>query len=103
VTSAQIAEAVRLGPGYMPAFPESSLSDAQVDAIVTYIKTLPTLDARGGEPLGSIGPVTEGAVGFVAVGLLLVGIRLLGSRSPKPSPSTEIEAPIRTEPSEGGK
>jgi ubiquinol-cytochrome c reductase cytochrome c subunit len=101
VNATQIAEAIRLGPGYMPAFPQSSLSDAQVDAIATYVTTLPKLDARGGEPLGSIGPVTEGAVGFVAVGLLLLGIRLLGSKAPKPSPSTELESPMRTEPSEG--
>jgi ubiquinol-cytochrome c reductase cytochrome c subunit len=101
VTPTQIAEAIRLGPGYMPAFPATTLTDAQVDAIATYVTTLPKLDARGGDPLGAIGPVTEGAVGFVAVGLLLVGIRLLGSRSPKPSPATHVESPMRTEPAEG--
>jgi len=90
-TATQIAEAIRLGPGNMPAFPQSSLSDDEVNAIITYVTTLPKDDARGGEPLGSIGPVTEGAVGFAGLALLLLGIRLLGSRAPEPTPSTESD------------
>jgi ubiquinol-cytochrome c reductase cytochrome c subunit len=90
-TPTQIAEAVRLGPGNMPGFPQSTLSDDQVNAIITYVTTLPSDDARGGEPLGSIGPVSEGAVGFVGLALLLVGIRLLGSTSPEPAPGQESE------------
>jgi ubiquinol-cytochrome c reductase cytochrome c subunit len=85
-TDTQVAEAVRLGPGKMPAFPQTALTDEEVDAIVAYVRAVPKVDARGGEPLGGIGPVTEGAVGWaVGLGLLIVGIRLLGSRAPQPS------------------
>ncbi|MEV4477359.1 c-type cytochrome [Nonomuraea sp. NPDC049504] len=82
-TPTQIAEAVRLGPGAMPAFPASVLSDAQLDAIASYLTTTrPQLD-HGGAPLGGIGPVAEGAVALLAgLGLLLLFIRLIGKRAP---------------------
>ncbi len=83
VPDIQVAEAVRLGPGLMPAFPPSALSDQQLANIVTYLGELPTHESHGGFSIGAIGPVTEGVVGWViGLGLLVVVIRLLGKRAP---------------------
>lgn len=81
-TPTQIAEAIRLGPGAMPPYPEHALSDDEVNALASYIVTLRDTDDHGGHPLGAYGPATEGIVGWVfGVGVLLVVIRLLGKRS----------------------
>ncbi|WP_214414010.1 cytochrome bc1 complex diheme cytochrome c subunit [Sphaerisporangium fuscum] len=78
----QIAEAVRLGPGTMPPFSRRSLSDAELDSVISYLTTLRRADARGGARLGGVGPTAEGVVGWVAgVGVLLVVVRLLGKRA----------------------
>ena len=37
-TPVQIAEAVRIGPYAMPPFPESAISDRELDAIVAYVE-----------------------------------------------------------------
>ncbi|MEU4511114.1 c-type cytochrome [Nonomuraea wenchangensis] len=82
-TPTQIAEAVRLGPGAMPAFPPSVLGDAEVDSIASYLVTTRHQLDHGGNPLGGIGPVAEGAVALLAgLGLLLLFIRLIGKRAP---------------------
>ncbi|QFY06590.1 c-type cytochrome [Nonomuraea phyllanthi] len=82
-TPTQIAEAIRLGPGAMPSFPRGVISDAQVNAIATYVTSLrPQLD-HGGAPLGGFGPVPEGAVAWVfGLCLLALFIRLIGKRAP---------------------
>lgn len=78
----QIAEAVRVGPGLMPQFPAGALSDTEVASIATYVQTIPTNIDKGGWPIAAIGPVTEGAIGWlVGLGLLVVVIRLLGQRA----------------------
>ncbi|WP_148086516.1 c-type cytochrome [Micromonospora sp. HM5-17] len=82
-TPVQVAEAIRVGPGLMPAFPESILSPAQVDAVASYVQHLrgDRLD-RGGASLGRLGPMTEGLVAWVVGLALLVGVaRWLGSRA----------------------
>ena len=84
-SSQQIAEAVRVGPGLMPRFSSDVLSDEQLASIVTYVRQIPQRDDRGGWPLGGLGPLTEGAVGWAfGLGLLLVVIRLLGQRAEPP-------------------
>jgi len=74
---------VRVGPGLMPAFPDTVLTDGQVDALASYVQELrgDRLD-RGGASLGRLGPSTEGLVAW-AVGLLLLVLaaRWLGSRA----------------------
>lgn len=81
-TPRQVAEAVRVGPGVMPQFPEGVLSDQQVGSIVSYVQAIPPHDDHGGWPIGGLGPLTEGLVGWlVGLGLLGVVIRLLGRRS----------------------
>jgi ubiquinol-cytochrome c reductase cytochrome c subunit len=71
-TAQQVAEAVRVGPGLMPVFPSQVLTDRQVDDVTSYVRLLQSerLD-RGGNPLGRLGPSTEGLVGWV-IGLALV-------------------------------
>ncbi|RBY82374.1 hypothetical protein DQ238_03490 [Geodermatophilus sp. TF02-6] len=81
-TPVQVAEAIRIGPGQMPQWPEEVLDQGQVDAVVTYVQELQRLPNRGGLDLGRIGPVTETVVGFAGVALLLVVIRRLGKRAP---------------------
>lgn len=84
-TPTQVGEAVRVGPGLMPAYPESVLDEADVDALAGYVDTLQgergDVD-RGGVSLDRMGPVAEGVVAW-AVGLLLVVlvVRKLGSRT----------------------
>ena len=82
-TPIQVAEAIRVGPGLMPAFPDTVLDAREVNAIAEYVRALQgrhTATDRAGLPLGRIGPVTEGVVGW-AVGLLLLVlvVRWLGS------------------------
>ncbi|PZG02430.1 c-type cytochrome [Micromonospora deserti] len=86
-TAVQVAEAVRVGPGAMPAYPASLLDDREVNAIVAYVEVLQNkrqdLDP-GGLALGRIGPLYEGLVGLAVAALLLVLLgRWLGRRESK--------------------
>lgn len=79
-TDLQVAEAVRVGPGQMPAFGTAALTDEQLDAVVTYVKYLQDPDDRGGTPLAHLGPFAEGALGLAALGALLLLTRWIGQR-----------------------
>jgi ubiquinol-cytochrome c reductase cytochrome c subunit len=79
-TDVQIAEAVRVGPGQMPAFGEAALTDEQLAGVVAYVEYLKNPDDRGGEPLWHLGPFAEGALSLVALGALLVFVRWIGER-----------------------
>ncbi|MEU1688317.1 c-type cytochrome [Micromonospora sp. NPDC005707] len=82
-SATQVAEAVRVGPGLMPAFPGQVLTDQQVDDLTSYVRRLRTerLDP-GGNPLGRLGPLAEGLLAWLAVLVLLVaGVRWLGRRA----------------------
>ncbi|MEO3777647.1 c-type cytochrome [Micromonospora sp. B11E3] len=79
----QVAEAVRVGPGLMPAFPSQVLTDRQVDDLTGYVRELrgERLD-RGGNPLGRLGPLAEGLVAWaVVLGLLVGAVRWLSRRA----------------------
>jgi ubiquinol-cytochrome c reductase cytochrome c subunit len=83
-TPTQVGEAVRVGPGLMPAFPPGILTGEEVDDIAAYVDVLQNdrgeLD-RGGWSLGRLGPFPEGAVAWVlGLGALLLLARRLGSR-----------------------
>jgi ubiquinol-cytochrome c reductase cytochrome c subunit len=81
-TPVEIAEAIRTGPGAMPVFGKGVLNDSDVDAIVTYVRYIQRPSDRGGSSIGRIGPVAEGAVGWiVGLGLLLVLSRWIGTRA----------------------
>jgi ubiquinol-cytochrome c reductase cytochrome c subunit len=84
-TATQVAEAIRVGPGLMPAFPATTIDDRQVDALAAYVDVLQNhrqdLDP-GGFSLARIGPVTEGVVAWVVgLALLVLVARRLGSRT----------------------
>ena len=79
-TDVQIAEAIRVGPGQMPAFGEAALTDEQLAGVVAYVRYLENPDDRGGEPLWHLGPFAEGALSLVALGGLLIFVRWIGER-----------------------
>jgi ubiquinol-cytochrome c reductase cytochrome c subunit len=78
----QAAEAIRGGPGTMPAFGEAALSPRQLDAVVRYVEYLRDPDDRGGFALWHVGPLAEGAAAIVlGLGLLVVAVRRIGTRT----------------------
>jgi ubiquinol-cytochrome c reductase cytochrome c subunit len=78
----EVAEAIRVGPGTMPVFSPKTLSDSEVDAIAAYVQYLRNPSDPGGLAAGHIGPVSEGAVGWlVGLGLLLGVSRWIGTRT----------------------
>ncbi len=80
-TATQIAEAIRIGPGRMPAFGTAALDRRQLSEVVAYAKYLDHPDDPGGFPLAHLGPFSEGMIAIVAgLGVLLAAVRWLGTR-----------------------
>jgi ubiquinol-cytochrome c reductase cytochrome c subunit len=82
----QVAEAIRAGPGIMPAFGRDLLSDRDVDDIAHYVNAMQTqtdgaADANaGGATLAHVGPVAEGFIAwFFGVGALVLFVRRIGT------------------------
>lgn len=67
-----IAGAIRWGPGPMPAFPSSVLTDEQLNSIVKYVEFVKQPPDPGGTPMNWFGPVAEGFAAWVLV-LGLIG------------------------------
>ena len=81
-TDVEIAEAIRTGPGTMPVFGTETISDEEVESIVRYATYLKDPLDAGGAPIGRVGPVAEGAVGWiVGVGGLLLLVRWIGTKA----------------------
>jgi len=81
-TAIEVAEAIRVGPGTMPVFGPKTLSPEEVDAIAAYVQYLRQPSDPGGIASGHIGPVSEGAVGWlIGLGLLLGVSRWIGTRT----------------------
>jgi ubiquinol-cytochrome c reductase cytochrome c subunit len=81
-TPQEIAEAVRIGPGTMPVFNPSSLSEQELNSLVRYLTWLRDDGGPGGAQLGRVGAVAEGLVaGVIGLGLLIIAIRLTGSKT----------------------
>ncbi len=77
-----VAEAVRTGPGSMPVFGTRAISDHELDSLLRYMRYLKNPTDEGGAPIGRVGPVVEGAVGWlVGLGVLLIVIRWIGTKS----------------------
>ncbi len=72
-SAALIAGAIRWGPGTMPAFPASVMSDEQLASTVDYVRFVQHPPNPGGEPLEQVGPVAEGGVAALAV-LFVIGM-----------------------------
>jgi ubiquinol-cytochrome c reductase cytochrome c subunit len=87
----EVVEAIRVGPGTMPVFGPKTLSEEEVDAIAVYVQYLRDPSDPGGIAAGHIGPVSEGAVGWlIGLGLLLGVSRWIGTRTgEEPSASAE--------------
>jgi len=81
-TATQVAEAVRVGPGLMPAFGESAVTNRDLSALAAYVGYLRNPDDRGGEPLWHLGPMAEGSIAFAfGLGLLLLASRWIGEKA----------------------
>jgi ubiquinol-cytochrome c reductase cytochrome c subunit len=74
------AEAIRVGPGQMPAFGTAAMTDEQVASVVSYVQYLDDPRDRGGQPLLHLGPVAEGGVALLTVFVLLAFTRWIGER-----------------------
>jgi len=70
----QVGEAVRIGPGAMPAFDARQISDEQLSQIAGYLQFLKHGAAPGGATVGGVGPVAEGYVGWLVYLVALIGI-----------------------------
>jgi ubiquinol-cytochrome c reductase cytochrome c subunit len=67
VSAKHMYEAMLTGPQNMPAFPDSTLTEANKRDIIAYLKEVNSDDSPspGGLSLGSLGPVTEGLFGWI--------------------------------------
>ena len=81
-SSAIVAGTIRWGPGPMPAFPRSVISDKQVASIVKYVRYVQQPPSPGGSPLNWYGPVAEGFVAWVGV-LVLIAVTMWIERGGK--------------------
>lgn len=78
-TALQIKEALRVGPGTMPAFSTTALPEQDADAIVRYARYLGKPDNRGGAPLDYGGPIPEGLVAWLGgLGVLIAASVWIG-------------------------
>lgn len=83
----EVVEAIRVGPGSMPAFPETAIDRSEAEAIAAFVQRLQDPDDRGGLSLWHLGPVPEGMVAWVVgLGGALAFCRWLGSRRRSGSP-----------------
>ena len=80
-TPRQVVEAMRIGPGMMPVFPRSEISNEDATAIATYVHHLATdIENPGGTPFDYLGPVAEGFIAWaVGIGALFLVIYFTGT------------------------
>jgi ubiquinol-cytochrome c reductase cytochrome c subunit len=80
-TPVQVAEAVRIGPHFMPRFSETAISDPELDSIIAYVERSKHPDDRGGWGLGHVGPVPEGMVAWLIAGVAFLAVcAVIGER-----------------------
>jgi ubiquinol-cytochrome c reductase cytochrome c subunit len=81
-TPTQVVEAMRIGPGQMPVFNDTTINDRAADDIAAYVQYLRDPENRGGAALGGNGPVPEGFVSLVAGlgGVVAVSLWIVGRR-----------------------
>ncbi len=70
--AAEALAAMILGRGNMPAFAGNTLDVRQQAAVALYVDVLVSPPSPGGNGLGYLGPVPEGAVGAIALFLLIL-------------------------------
>ncbi len=77
----RIAAAIRGGPGEMPSFGPETISDEELEQLVTYTLYLQDPEDPGGAPIGRVGPVMEGLITwFVAMTAIILGLMWIGER-----------------------
>jgi ubiquinol-cytochrome c reductase cytochrome c subunit len=78
----EVAASVRSGPGSMPVFGTRAINDHQLDSLLRYMEYLRDPADPGGAPIGRVGPVVEGAIGWaLGLGLLMVIARWIGTKA----------------------
>lgn len=81
VNARQIEEAMITGPENMPVFGPDQLSAAQKNEIAAYLLALRRTGNPGGDSLGRLGPVPEGAVAWIAgLGAIVLATIWMGSK-----------------------
>jgi ubiquinol-cytochrome c reductase cytochrome c subunit len=81
-TETQIYTAMLSGPQNMPKFSDRQLAPQEKEDIIAYVKSVTNGNNNpGGNPLGGIGPVSEGLVAFIVGIAALIGFTLwLGAK-----------------------
>ncbi len=83
-----VAEAVIIGPGQMPAF---AFDQSQRDDLAAFVKHLQGSTGPGGADIGAVGPVPEGFVAWgIGLGVVIFVLFLIGRSHVKPE--GEVEA-----------
>jgi ubiquinol-cytochrome c reductase cytochrome c subunit len=76
-TESQIYAAMLSGPQSMPRFSERQLTPEEKKDIISYVKSVTDGNNNpGGNPIGGLGPQSEGLIGFIVGMAALVGITL---------------------------
>jgi ubiquinol-cytochrome c reductase cytochrome c subunit len=82
VSAKHIYEAMLTGPQSMPVFGDGTMKPQDKKEILKYLKTIETQPNPGGAALGKIGPVTEGAIGWIfGLGVLIACAVWLGAKA----------------------
>jgi len=71
-SAAIVAGTIRWGPGPMPSFPPSVISDKDLASIVDYVQFVQQPPSPGGNPLNWYGPVAEGFAAWAGVLALII-------------------------------
>jgi len=75
-------EAMLTGPQSMPVFGDKTMTPEEKRAVIGFLKTTSAEPSPGGLALGKIGPVSEGAVGWlVGIGALIACAVWLGAKA----------------------
>ena len=81
-TPRHIYEAMVTGPQSMPVFGDNTMTPEEKRAVIGFLKTTSAEPSPGGFALGKIGPVSEGAVGWlVGIGALIGCAVWLGAKA----------------------
>jgi ubiquinol-cytochrome c reductase cytochrome c subunit len=82
VTAKHMYEAMLTGPQSMPVFGDGTMTPEDKKQIIAYLKGIQAQPDPGGAPLGKVGPVTEGAVGWIlGLGSLIGAAVWLGAKA----------------------
>jgi ubiquinol-cytochrome c reductase cytochrome c subunit len=82
VSAKDMYEAMLTGPQSMPVFGDGTMKPEDKKEIIAYLKTIEAQSSPGGAALGKLGPVTEGAVGWiVGIGGLIGAAVWLGAKA----------------------